>query len=153
MKTTLPGLGLLLVLSACGGSGSSSSNAAATQASAAQSDYDAKKGAGKFTEFPVPAALDPSMAEAGQKAYDLKCSACHKLTDERLVGPGWSGVTQRHQPVWIMNFLTNVSEMIDKDPALQAQLEICLVRMPNQNVSDDEARQLLEFMRKNDGVK
>ena len=38
-------------------------------------------------------------------------------------------------------------------PAAQAQLEICLVRMPNQNLSDDEARHLLEFMRKNDGVK
>ena len=35
----------------------------------------------------------------------------------------------------------------------QAQLEICLVRMPNQNLTDGDARSLLEFMRKNDGVK
>jgi len=27
---------------------------------------------------------------------------------------------------------------------------LCLVRMPNQNISDDEARQILEYMRKND---
>jgi hypothetical protein len=43
--------------------------------------------------------------------------------------------------------------MIDKDPKAQAMLEICMVRMPNQNLSDDDARSILEFMRKNDGVK
>jgi len=52
-----------------------------------------------------------------------------------------------------MNFTTNPDEMIDKDPKAQAMLEICLVRMPNQNLSDAEARSVLEFMRKNDGVK
>jgi len=43
--------------------------------------------------------------------------------------------------------------MINKDPEAQAQLEICLVRMPNQNLTDEEAKGLYEFMRKNDGVK
>jgi hypothetical protein len=38
--------------------------------------------------------------------------------------------------------------MIDKDPEVQALLEICLVRMPNQNIADEEARSILEFMRK-----
>ena len=52
-----------------------------------------------------------------------------------------------------MNFSTNTDEMIAKDPAAQAMLEECLVRMPNQSLSDDDARQILEFMRKNDGVK
>src|SRR5690554_982214 len=80
------------------------------------------------------------------------CLSCHKLTSERLVGPGWAGVTERRTPEWIMNFITNPDPMIDKDPELQAQLEVCLVRMPNQNISDDEARQILEFMRKNDNV-
>jgi len=52
-----------------------------------------------------------------------------------------------------MNFVTNTDEMITKDPKAQAMLEICLVRMPNQNLTDTDARDLLEFMRKNDGVK
>ncbi len=93
------------------------------------------------------------MAEAGLKVYDVKCGSCHKLTDEKLVGPGWKGVTTRHRPEWIMNFVTNVDEMLDKDPKAMAQLELCLVRMPNQNLSDDEARNVYEFMRQNDGVK
>jgi cytochrome c2 len=115
--------------------------------------YDPHRGEGKFTNVEVSDKLDAAKADAGNKVYDMKCSACHKLTAEKLVGPGWSGVTTRHTPAWIMNFITNTDAMIDKDPAAQAQLEICLVRMPNQNLSDDDARNLLEFMRKNDGVK
>lgn len=70
-----------------------------------------------------------------------------------MVGPGWKGVTERRTPEWIMNFSTNPDPMIDKDPELQAQLELCLVRMPNQALTDDEARHILEYMRQNDGVK
>jgi hypothetical protein len=52
-----------------------------------------------------------------------------------------------------MNFITNPDPMIDKDPEVQAQLELCLVRMPNQNLAENEARQIVEFMRQNDGAK
>ena len=114
---------------------------------------DPHRGEGKFKDVQIAANLDPKMAEGGKQVYELKCSSCHKLTDEKLVGPGWKEVTKRRSADWIMNFVTNTDEMINKDPAVQAQLEICLVRMPNQNLSDDDARSLLEFMRKNDGVK
>ncbi len=115
--------------------------------------YDPERGSGKFTNVEVSPTLDAAKAEAGQKIFDVKCSSCHKLSDEKLVGPGWKGVTQRHKPEWILNFVTNVDEMLDKDPKAQAMLEICLVRMPNQNLTDDDAMNIYEFMRKNDGVK
>ncbi len=115
--------------------------------------YDPNRGAGKFTDVKVGDKLDVAMAAKGQKVAELKCYSCHKLTDEKLVGPGWKGVTSRHHPDWIMNFMTNPDEMLDKDPKAQAMLDICMVRMPNQNLKDNEARELLEFMRKNDGVK
>ncbi|HEU5053635.1 MAG TPA: cytochrome c [Hanamia sp.] len=115
--------------------------------------YDPKRGEGKFTHVDVSPTLNKEMAEAGEKIYKVKCSACHKLTDERLVGPGWKGVTSRHTPEWIMNFVTNTDDMLNKDPKAQALLEICLVRMPNQNLSDEDARNVYEFMRENDGVK
>ena len=115
--------------------------------------YDPDRGAGKFTNVQVSPTLDKTMADAGQKVYDVKCSSCHKLTGEKLVGPGWLGVTSRHKPEWIMNFATNVDEMLQKDEKAQAMLEICLVRMPNQNLTDEDARNVYEFMRKNDGVK
>jgi len=115
--------------------------------------YDPNRGEGKFTNVEVGSALDAAMAESGQKVYSVKCVSCHKLTDEKLVGPGWKGVTSRHTAEWIMNFSTNPDVMIDKDPKAQAMLELCLVRMPNQNLSDDDARHVYEYMRKNDGVK
>jgi len=151
-------LGIVIYACSCGNqnqpaNGTPSTNDTQTVSGNGNPPYDPKRGEGKFTTVDVGDKLDAAMAHAGKKVYDVKCSACHKLTTEKLVGPGWKGVTTRHEPVWIMNFVTNTDEMITKDPAAQAQLEICLVRMPNQNLSDDDARHLLEFMRKNDGVK
>jgi cytochrome c5 len=115
--------------------------------------YDPKRGEGKFTKVEVSASLNATMATDGNKVYMVKCSACHKLTAEKLVGPGWKGITKRLTAEWIMNFASNPDSMIDKDPEAKAQLEICLVRMPNQNLNDKDARDIYEFMRKNDGVK
>jgi cytochrome c2 len=126
---------------------------AAAEAAPDASTYDPNRGQGKFTTVDLGSKLDVAMAAEGEKIQSVKCSSCHKMTDEKLVGPGWKGVTSRHKPEWIMNFITNPDPMIDKDPKLQAQLEICLVRMPNQALADKDARNLLEFMRKNDGVK
>ncbi len=116
--------------------------------------YDPNRGLGKWTAENVTlgATIDPAMVAAAEKIKAVKCSSCHKLTEEKLVGPGWKGVTTRRKPEWIMNFITNPDPMIEKDPAVQAQLELCLVRMPNQNLNDTEAREMLELMRKNDGV-
>ncbi|MES1225604.1 MAG: cytochrome c, partial [Bacteroidota bacterium] len=112
-----------------------------------------KRGVGKFTHVDIAPALDNTMADAGKKIYELKCQSCHRLNDQKLVGPGWKGVTSRRQPEWVMNFVTNTDEMLSKDAEAQAMLELCMVRMPNQSLSDDDARHVYEFMRSNDGVK
>lgn len=160
MKKLITLLLAVAFLAACGGGKSDNSGAAPdpydnkkTTTSNGNPDYDPNRGEGKFTKVDVGATLDASMAGNGEKVYGVKCSSCHKLTEEKLVGPGWKGVTSRHSPEWIMNFTTNTDAMLNKDPKAQAQLEICLVRMPNQNLTDEDARALFEFMRKNDGVK
>jgi len=148
-------------VASCGGNNSADNKTTEATTSTSTSDenaggnpsYDPNRGEGKFTTVELGATLDVAKAEGGKKVYDVKCGACHKLTEEKLVGPGWTGVTSRHKPEWIMNFITNTDAMINKDPKVQAQLEICLVRMPNQSLTDDDARNLLEFMRQNDGVK
>ena len=105
----------------------------------------------KTVELTTP--LNKDWVTTGKASYELKCLACHKLSDEKLVGPGWSGVTKRREPVWIMNMITNVDMMLEKDAEAQKMLEECLVRMPNQNITQDDARKILEFMRSNDGEK
>jgi mono/diheme cytochrome c family protein len=97
--------------------------------------------------------LNQAWVTAGKNTYDVKCQSCHKLTDERVVGPGWAGITKRREPHWIMNMITNVDMMLETDAEAQKLLEQCLVRMPNQNITKDQAREVLEFMRSNDGVK
>lgn len=164
MKKIFVFVSTLIAIYACGGSGEpqknnqSTSQTEATSSSSVETEnpsYDPKRGEGKFTaeNVKVDTKLDVKKAVEGEKIMGVKCSSCHKETAEKLVGPGWSGVTTRRKPEWIMNFISNPDPMIEKDPEVQAQLEICLVRMPNQGLSDEEARNILEFMRKNDGVK
>ena len=146
-------------ITACGGSAEKSSATSENSSSepakneSGNPSYDPQRGEGKFTEVAVGEKLDATMAAAGEKVYGVKCVSCHKLTSEKLVGPGWLGVTDRHTAPWIMNFATNTDAMLNKDPKAQAQLEICLVRMPNQNIGDEDARNVYEFMRRNDGIK
>lgn len=107
----------------------------------------------KESEITLSNPLNTEWVNNGKVIYELKCLSCHKLTDERLVGPGWKDVTKRRKPIWIMNMIINVDMMLDTDPEAQKMLEQCLVRMPNQNIMLDDARKLLEFMRSNDGEK
>lgn len=97
--------------------------------------------------------LDQSMVSAGKSTYELKCQSCHRLTEEKLVGPGWKDVTKRRKPLWIMNMITNVDIMLESDAEAQKLLEQCMVRMPNQNITKEDARKVMEFMRSNDGEK
>ncbi len=91
--------------------------------------------------------IDNAMAEKGKTTYDVKCQACHSTGENRVVGPGWKGITTKREPAWIMNMILNVDVMLSDDPEAQKLLEQCLVRMPNQNLKKDEAREVLEFMR------
>jgi len=117
--------------------------------------YDPHRGEGKWTaeNVNIQETPNPEWVASGENISNVKCTSCHKMTAEKLVGPGWKDVTKRRSPEWIMNFITNPDPMIDKDPEAQAMLELCLVRMPNQSLSDAEARNILEFMLKNDGAK
>lgn len=160
----LSSLAIAALLTACGGEEKKSETAADATATTAEQpksavpeaeSYDPNRGEGKHTDesLALTDKLDAAMATNGENVASVKCASCHKYTNEKLVGPGWKDVTKRRQPAWIMNFITNPDPMLDKDPEAQAMLELCLVRMPNQSLTDDEARQILEFMRKNDGLK
>ena len=111
------------------------------------------KGVGRFKDVPLTHPLDEGMVAKGKAIFQAKCFACHKLTTEMLVGPGWSGVTERRTPEWIMNWITNTKVMLTKDLAARTDLVTCLIRMPNQDLTDVQARNVLEFMRENDGEK
>lgn len=140
---------------ACGGNGSSDNNAETNaKPKSMVSDpapMDDGKGIGEVKEVKLNTPLNAEMVASGKAIYEMKCAACHKLTDQRVVGPGWKDVTNRRKPEWIMNMTLNVDVMLEKDPAAREMLKQCLVKMPNQNLSREEAREVLEFMYANDG--
>ncbi len=132
---------------------SAESHENASQSNAVAENTNLAKGIGQVTNVTLNTPLEQERISRGKSIYDMKCSACHKLTDQRVVGPGWKDVTKKRKPEWIMNMITNVDMMLEKDPEAQKLLELCLMRMPNQNVSIGDARDILEYMRENDGEK
>ncbi len=123
------------------------------QKSAVAAITDPAKGIGAVKTVTLHTPLEQDRLTRGLAIYEMKCSACHRLDAQRVVGPGWKDVTKRRKPEWIMNMVTNVEVMLDKDEEAQKLLELCLTRMPNQNISVGDARDVLEFMRQNDGEK
>ncbi|GIV37554.1 MAG: hypothetical protein KatS3mg032_1933 [Cyclobacteriaceae bacterium] len=126
-------------------------NSKKNTSSAVESVADPTKGIGPVKHVTLSTPLDQERVKRGKDIYEMKCEACHRLDDQRVVGPGWKDITKRRKPEWIMNMITNVDVMLDQDPEAQKLLELCLTRMPNQNVSVGDARDILEFMRRNDG--
>ncbi|MEO6539823.1 MAG: c-type cytochrome, partial [Ferruginibacter sp.] len=121
MKQLVIILFMAIFIAACGGNTDSNTNTTSTETAVpeakttdnANPSYDPERGEGKFTKVEVGATLDATKAAAGEKVFSVKCGSCHKLTSEKLVGPGWSGVTERHTAEWIMNFATNTDAMLD----------------------------------------
>lgn len=144
------------ILVSCGGSNEKTNETTDLKITTDTSaTYDIHRGSGKWTaeNLKLTENIDNAMADEGAKIQAQKCASCHKTTTETQIGPGWKGVTTRRSPEWIMNFITNPEGMIDKDPQLKALWEKCYVRMPDLNLTDAQARQLLEFLRKNDLAK
>jgi mono/diheme cytochrome c family protein len=154
LKTILFSLaiaGLVFMIHSCG-SKTSAPATESTPAVAAVIDTKApsdSKGVGRFKEVKLDA-LDPEKANLGKAIFTTKCTTCHKLNDIKFVGPGLLGVTTRRTPEWILNMITNPAEMIKSDPVAKKLFEETLTPMAFQNVSDDEARNILEYLRQND---
>lgn len=89
---------------------------------------------------------DPALAESGQAIFQTKCSACHKM-DARYVGPALGDVLTKRSPEFVMNMMLNPAEMVEKHPEVKALLAQYLTPMPNQNLTEEDARAVLEYLR------
>src|SRR5690606_23473160 len=93
-----------MLIYSCGSGNQEGSNTTAPREST-ERDVIAKsiaegRGVGEVTEVNLEPELDEGMVKMGKSIYDMKCSSCHKLTDQRVVGPGFEGVTNRRKPEW-----------------------------------------------------
>ncbi|MDX5345921.1 MAG: cytochrome c [Hymenobacteraceae bacterium] len=123
--------------------------ATASEAPATEQPADDGKGIGPVKEVQI-AAIDPQLADKGKALFEAKCAACHQMSDQKIVGPGLAGVTERRKPEWVMNMIINPVEMTQKDPTAKKLLAEHLTQMTNQNVNEEDARAMLEYLRQND---
>lgn len=105
------------------------------------------KGIGPIKNLDLPETIDQGMVTKGKVVYDSKCLACHK-PDKKFIGPAPTGILERRSPEWIMNMILNPGEMVQKDPiAKQLLIDYNGAPMANQGLTEEEARQILEYFR------
>ncbi|WP_223034931.1 c-type cytochrome [Hanstruepera marina] len=105
------------------------------------------KGVGPITSVELAADIDQAMAAQGQEVFKKMCTACHRA-DKKFIGPAPTGITERRSPEWIMNMILNPEEMVQKDAlAKELLIEFNGSPMANQNLTEEEARSVLEYFR------
>jgi mono/diheme cytochrome c family protein len=105
------------------------------------------KGVGPIKSVSFGATIDSELAAAGEAKFNAICTACH-MADQRMIGPALKGVYERRSPEWVMNMIMNPDGMIKEDPIAKALLkEYNNAIMLNQNLSEEDARALAEYLR------
>ncbi len=105
------------------------------------------KGIGPIKSVTLAPDVDQALAAHGQEVYNKMCTACHKPT-KKFIGPAPIGVLERRSPEWVMNMILNPEEMIANDPiAKQLLIEANMAVMANQNLTEADARAVLEYFR------
>ncbi len=105
------------------------------------------KGVGPVDNIDLPDEIDAEMAAAGEAKFNAICIACHQV-EQRMIGPAMAGVMDRRSPEWVMNMILNPDGMLKEDPIAKALLkEYNNAIMLNQNLSREDARALLEYLR------
>ncbi|MEO8772769.1 MAG: c-type cytochrome [Gelidibacter sp.] len=105
------------------------------------------KGIGPIKSVTLGAEIDQAMADKGKEVYNMNCTACHKV-DKKFIGPAPKGILERRTPEWVMNMIMNPEEMTQKDPlANDLLVEFNGSPMANQNMSEEQTRQMLEYFR------
>ena len=144
---------LILAVTGCGGAKSGNADAAppADQASAGTdanglTAFQMENGVGPITEVVQVGEIDHEKAEAGEKTFTEKCSACHKMA-ERYVGPALGEVTVRRTPTYVMNMILAPDQMYGKHPTARGLLAEYMTPMPNLGLTQDQARSILEYLR------
>ncbi len=133
---------------ACGGDDTADrTSGQAETAEAGLSEFELEHGVGPITErIELSDEFDPELVEKGRNIYEMKCEMCHNM-EGRMVGPALGDVMERRSAEFVMNFILNPSGMVREHPTGQELLREYMTAMPYQNVMEDEARAIVEFLR------
>jgi mono/diheme cytochrome c family protein len=110
------------------------------------SAFELEHGIGPVTSVVELGPLDDVKAARGQELFEFNCEACH-LLDERFVGPPLGNVLAHRSPAFVMNMVLNPEQMVREHPEGQKLLAEYPLVMPFQNITEDEARAIVEYLR------
>ncbi len=85
----------------------------------------------------------------GKEIFEKNCAICHKLTEEKLVGPGLKGVAERRDKKWMKKFIAGSQDMVKAgDPtAVKVFNDNLKIPMPDHKfLSDDDLDQLITYI-------
>jgi len=103
-------------------------------------------GVGPIQSISLSETIDQEMVSKGLVIFEAKCTACHKI-EKRFVGPALAGITERREPEWIMNMILNPDVMVKENETAKNLLMEYSAPMANQNLTEEEARNVLEYFR------
>ncbi len=105
------------------------------------------KGVGPINNVILEDKVNISMANSGEKLFNQLCTSCHFINED-YIGPAMSGILDRRSPEWIMNMILNPIQMLEEDPiAIELLEKYNFEYMYNQNLLEEEAREILEYFR------
>jgi len=87
-------------------------------------------------------------AAAGQRAFDEGgCSGCH-VVGKVSSGPDLTGVLQRHEngEKWVSDFILNPEHKFE-DPYVKGMIDYFNLKMPNQHMSKEETKDIVEYFK------
>lgn len=151
IKTKITKVAGLLVLTAalligCGGNSDNQSDSADSQKEEQElTEFEMTHGIGPVKEEITINEIDPELAKEGMQIFDMKCGACHKL-DERYVGPPLGGVINARTPTYVMNMILNPEGMLEKHPVAKSVGSQYPTRMTNQQLTQEKARAVVEYL-------
>ena len=127
----------------CGGKSAQEGGGAKASKSASGSKYDSGPRAGDTP-------YDHEQAEKGKELFSTKgCVACHAF-GKRVTGPDLAGVTKRRTAEWMEHQILEPEVMTKEDPISHQLLATYATQMPNQRLTPQEARSVIEFFKQQD---
>lgn len=105
------------------------------------------KGVGPISQVSFNPIINSSLVEKGRIIFQQKCTTCH-FPDKKFIGPAMKGIYTKRSPEWVMNMIINPERMIKEDPIAEALFEeYNRTPMLNQNISEEDARAIAEYLR------
>ncbi|WBA42466.1 c-type cytochrome [Hymenobacter canadensis] len=114
---------------------------------------DSLRAAPRPATIPLPPGTDPAAVAAGDALFKGNCAQCHAINDV-VVGPALAGLAKRRSESWLIPWVKNSSKVVASgdEYAVKIYNQYQKQQMPSFQLSDDEIRQILLYVRSQEGA-